>query len=255
MAGRLENAHIFVTGGAQGIGAAIVEKCLNEGARVSFIDLDGTKAKDHAAKLGAWPARLSFAQGDVRSANDIARAHDAAKAAFGPVTGLVNNAGRNSYADPVKMTEDQWDDVFAVDLKSAWLCARAMLPDMLSAKRGSIVNIASIHADLTYPGMFPYAAAKAGLVGMTRSLALEVGPQQIRVNALSPGYTETPLLKEWFGMQPPEKQREVLSVHAMGRMAKPMEIANCVAFLLSNEASFVTGANWRADGGLGARFA
>jgi len=255
MAGRLENEHIFVTGGAQGIGAAIVEKCLNEGAKVSFIDLDGKKAKEHATKLGAWPARLSFAKGDVRSADDIARAHEAAEALFGPVTGLVNNAGRNSYADPVTMTEDQWDDVFAVDLKSAWLCARAMLPDMLAAKKGSIVNIASIHADLTYPGMFPYAAAKAGLVGMTRSLALEVGPQQIRVNALSPGYTETPLLKEWFGMQPPEKQREVLGVHAMGRMAKPMEIANCVAFLLSDEASFVTGANWRVDGGLGARFA
>jgi NAD(P)-dependent dehydrogenase (short-subunit alcohol dehydrogenase family) len=253
MAGRLQNEHIFVSGGAQGIGAAIVEKCLNEGAKVSFIDLDQAKAQERTTALGG--VGLSFTRGDVRKAADIARAHEAAKAAFGPVTGLVNNAGRNSYADPVKMTEDQWDDVFAVDLKSAWLCARAMLPDMLAAKKGSIVNIASIHADLTYPGMFPYAAAKAGLVGMTRSLALEVGPQQIRVNALSPGYTETPLLKEWFGMQPPEKQREVLSVHAMGRMAKPMEIANCAAFLLSDEASFVTGANWRADGGLGARFA
>ena len=253
--GRLENAHILVTGGAQGIGAAIVEKCLKEGAKVSFIDLDEAKARDHTAKLTAWRDRVSFWQGDVRKADDIARAHGAAKAAFGAVTGLVNNAGRNSYADPVTMTEDQWDDVFAVDLKSAWLCARAVLPDMIAARRGSIVNIASVHADHTYPGMFPYAAAKSGLVGMTRSLALEVGPQQIRVNALSPGYTETPLLKEWFGMQPPEKQREVLGVHAMGRLGQPLEIANCVAFLLSDEASFVTGANWRVDGGLGARFA
>ena len=255
MAGRLENEHVFVTGGAQGIGAAIVEKCLQEGAKVSFIDLDEAKAREHANRCGAGADRLYFARGDVRSAADIARVHAAAKAALGPVTGLVNNAGRNSYADPVTMTEAQWDDVFAVDLKSAWLCARAVLPDMLAAKRGSIVNIASIHADLTYPGMFPYAAAKSGLVGMTRSLALEVGPQQVRVNALSPGYTETPLLKDWFGMQPPEKQREILSVHAMGRMGKPIEIANCVAFLLSDEASFVTGTNWRVDGGLSARFA
>lgn len=253
--GRLEKAHIFVTGGAQGIGAAIVEKCLKEGARVSFIDLDEARSRDLVAKLSAWPSRVSFWQGDVRSADDIARAHGAAKAAFGPVTGLVNNAGRNSYADPVAMTEDQWDDVFAVDLKSAWLCARAVLPDMLAAKAGSIVNIASVHADHTYPGMFPYAAAKSGLVGMTRSLALEVGPSQIRVNALSPGYTKTPLLKDWFAMQPAEKQREVLGVHAMGRLAEPAEIANCAAFLLSEEASFVTGANWRVDGGLGARFA
>ena len=255
MAGRLENEHVFVTGGAQGIGAAIVEKCLSEGAKVSFIDLDQARAGAHAKALGAGADRLYWSRGDVRSAADIAKVHAAAKAALGPVTGLVNNAGRNSYADPVTMTEAQWDDVFAVDLKSAWLCARAVLPDMLAAKRGSIVNIASIHADLTYPGMFPYAAAKSGLVGMTRSLALEVGPQQVRVNALSPGYTETPLLKDWFGMQPPEKQREILSVHAMGRMGKPIEIANCVAFLLSDEASFVTGTNWRVDGGLSARFA
>jgi NAD(P)-dependent dehydrogenase (short-subunit alcohol dehydrogenase family) len=253
--GRLEKEHIFVTGGAQGIGAAIVEKCLQEGAKVSFIDLDETKARDHAEKLGSWRERVTFRQGDVRSADEIGRAHAAAKAAFGPVTGLVNNAGRNSYADPVAMTEAQWDDVFAVDLKSAWLCARAILPDMLAASSGSIVNIASVHADHTYPGMFPYAAAKSGLVGMTRSLALEVGPSQVRVNALSPGYTETPLLKDWFGMQPPEKQREVLGVHALRRLGSPMEIANCVAFLLSEEASFVTGTNWRVDGGLGARFA
>ena len=105
---------------------------------------------------------------------------------------------------------------------------------MLAAGRGSIVNIASLHADLTSAGMFPYAAAKSGLVGLTRSLALEVGPRQVRVNALSPGYTETPLAKEWFRAQPAEKRQEVLAVHPMGRMASPMEIANCVAFLLSS---------------------
>jgi NAD(P)-dependent dehydrogenase (short-subunit alcohol dehydrogenase family) len=255
MAGRLQGEHVFVTGGAQGIGAAIVEKCLAEGAKVSFIDLDSAKAKALSESLGVGADRLYCDRGDVRSSADIARVHVAAKAKFGPVTGLVNNAGRNSYADPVTMTEEQWDDVFAVDLKSAWLCARAMLPDMLAAERGSIVNIASIHADMTYPGMFPYAAAKSGLVGMTRSLALEVGPKQVRVNALSPGYTATPLLKEWFGMQDEKKRAEVLGVHPMGRLGTPMEIANCAAFLLSDEASFVTGANWRVDGGLGSRFA
>src|SRR5437588_7773321 len=133
------------------------------------------------------------------------------------------------------MTESEWEDVFAVDLKAAWLCCRAVLPGMLGAERGSIVNIASLHAEMTYPNMFPYAAAKSGLIGLTRSLALEVGPRQVRVNAISPGYTETPLAKQWFEGQPPEKRQEVLAVHPMGRMASPMEIANCVAFLLSSE--------------------
>jgi NAD(P)-dependent dehydrogenase (short-subunit alcohol dehydrogenase family) len=242
--GRLSGQHIFVTGGAQGIGAATVEKCLAEGARVSSLDL----------KPGAGGKAL-FIQGDVCSSEDIARAHASAKAEFGPVTGLVNNAGRNSYADPVKMTEQEWDDVFSVDLKAAWLVARQMLPDMIAARRGSIVNIASVHADMTYPGFFPYAAVKSGLVGLTRSLALEVGPHQVRVNALSPGYTETDLVKEFFARHEATLRQKVLDVHPMGRMASPSEIANCIAFLLSDEASFVTGANWRVDGGLTSRFA
>ena len=103
--------------------------------------------------------------------------------------------------------------------------------------------------------MFPYAAAKSGLVGLTRSMALEVGPHQVRVNSLSPGYTETFLVKEFFERNDPELRQKVLDVHPMNSMAKPAEIANCVAFLLSTEASFVTGANWIADGGLTSRFA
>ena len=117
------------------------------------------------------------------------------------------------------------------------------------------MNIASIHADMTYPGFFPYAAAKSGLVGLTRSMALDMGKHQIRVNALSPGYTETFLVKEFFDKNDPGLRQKVLDVHPLGRMGSPAEIANCVAFLLSDEASFVTGANWRADGGLSARFA
>jgi NAD(P)-dependent dehydrogenase (short-subunit alcohol dehydrogenase family) len=145
--------------------------------------------------------------------------------------------------------------VFAVDLKSAWLCARAVLPAMIAARHGAIVNIASVHADHTFPGYFPYAAAKSGLVGLTRSLALEVGPHQVRVNALSPGWTETALVADYLARQPPETRQKVLDVHPMGRIASPREVANCAVFLLSDEASFVTGVNWRVDGGLGARFA
>jgi NAD(P)-dependent dehydrogenase (short-subunit alcohol dehydrogenase family) len=254
MSGRLAGRHVFVTGGSRGIGAAIVEKALAEDAAVSFIDVEATAGEALLSRLGSQD-RMSFGIGDVRSAADIARVHAAAKAKLGPITALVNNAGRNSYADPVAMSEAEWDDVFSVDLKSSWLTARQMLPDMIAARAGAILNIASIHADMTYPGMFPYAAAKSGLVGLTRSLALEVGAHQIRVNALSPGYTETALVTEFFAAAPPDLREKVIAAHPMRRMAKPSEIANCAVFLISDEASFVTGANWRVDGGLGARFA
>ena len=254
MAGRLDNEHILVTGGGRGIGSAIVEKCLLEGAKVSFIDLEGEEARSLLKKLNQ-DNKLLFEEGNVCSVEDLKRWCDASRKKFGAITGLVNNAGRNSYADPVTMTEQQWEDVFDVDLKAAWLTAREVLPDMIANKKGSIVNIASVHANMTYPGMFPYAAAKSGLVGLTRSMALEVGAHQVRVNALSPGYTETFLVKEFFERNGPSLREKVLDVHPMHRMAKPSEIANCVAFLLSTEASFVTGANWIADGGLTSRFA
>ena len=254
MAPRLQDQHIVVTGGSRGIGAAIVDKALAEGARVSFIDVEDELGRARIAELGA-PDRTYFARGDIRVADEIAAFHEGAVGKLGPVTGLVNNAGRNSNADPVTMTEAQWDEFMSVDLKSAWLCAKVVLPGMIEAGAGSIVNIASVHADHTFAGYFPYAAAKSGLVGLTRSLALEVGRHQIRVNALSPGWTETFLVAEYFARNDPKMRQDVLDVHPMGRIATPMEIANCVVFLLSDEASFVTGANWRVDGGLGARFA
>ncbi|MEC8254208.1 MAG: SDR family oxidoreductase [SAR324 cluster bacterium] len=254
MTGRLDNEHILVIGGGRGIGSAIVKKCLLEGAKVSFIDLVGEEVRSLNNKLNQ-DNKLLFEEGNVCSVEDLKRWCDASRKKFGAITGLVNNAGRNSYADPVTMTEQQWEDVFDVDLKAAWLTAREVLPDMIANKKGSIVNIASVHANMTYPSMFPYAAAKSGLVGLTRSMALEVGAHQVRVNALSPGYTETFLVKEFFERNDPSLREKVMDVHPMHRMAKPSEIANCVAFLLSTEASFVTGANWIADGGLTSRFA
>ena len=250
--GRLAGEHILVTGGSRGIGAATVKKAKAEGARVSFVDLLADEGEQLAAPLGG---DVFFAQADVCSADDLARAVAQAAEAFGPVTGLVNNAGRNSYADPVAMSEAEWEDVFAVDLKAAWLAAREVLPGMIAARKGAIVNVASVHAEMTYPGFFPYAAAKSGLVGLTRNLALDMGKHQIRVNALSPGYTETALVKEFFDQSDPALRQNVLDTHLMHRIATPAEIANCIAFLLSDEASFVTGANWTVDGGLTARFA
>jgi NAD(P)-dependent dehydrogenase (short-subunit alcohol dehydrogenase family) len=142
----------------------------------------------------------------------------------------------------------------ALNLKAAWLCAREVLPGMLASGGGAIVNVASIHARLTARGYFPYGAAKAGLVGLTRSLALEVADRGVRVNAVSPGWTSTEPVAAALASDPAERER-ILGAHPLGRIAEPAEIAAVICFLASDAASFVTGAEWAVDGGFGARFA
>ncbi|NED88342.1 SDR family oxidoreductase [Streptomyces sp. SID11233] len=243
---------VLVTGAARGIGAAVATAAAAAGARVGLLDIDGEGARRTARLIGT---AASWAECDITSEDQVRAAVTALGAELGPATGLVNNAGRNSYADVVTMTTQQWDEVFGVDLKGAWLMARAVLPGMTDRGRGAIVNIASMHATMTCPGMFPYASAKAGLVGLTRSMALEVGPRGVRVNAVSPGYIETDLLAEYFEQEQPDVRREAVSKHILGRLGTPEQVASVVAFLLSDAAGFVTGADWAVDGGVSARFA
>ena len=251
---KLQNEHVFVTGGANGIGAAIVLDVSQSGAKVSFCDLAEEAGKEYEKELTGKGFQVFFHQGDVANFDNLKVAHTAMVAKFGMVTGIVNNAGVNSNADPVEMTNDQWNRFFDVDLKSVWHTAKLVLPEMRKAKKGSIVNIASIHARMSFPKFFPYAAAKSGVIGLTRNLALDEGIHNIRTNAVSPGYTLTPLLESWF-QSVPEKRKESMAVQPLGRMAQTSEIAKVVTFLLSADASFVNGADWIVDGGLHARFA
>lgn len=255
MSGRLSDQGVVVTGGAQGIGRAVVETSLREGARVTLLDVDveaGPRSAQELAALGD----CHYVGADVADEADVQAAIARARELLGRIDVLVNNAGRNAYGDPVEMTQAEWDDVFAVDLKAAWLCSKHVLPEMIERGSGSIVNVASLHARLTAQGMFPYGAAKAGLVGLTRSMALEVGPQGVRVNAVSPGYTRTALVQQYFERSDdPDLERRVLDVHPLGRIGEPAEVAEVVCFLASEAASYVTGADWAVDGGLGSRFA
>jgi NAD(P)-dependent dehydrogenase (short-subunit alcohol dehydrogenase family) len=255
--GRLDRKSILVTGGARGIGRAIVEKCAEEGALVSFFDTNEAGGRATADEIAGAGRSVDFLRVDVTREDEVERGVAAVAELHGRVDVLINNAGVNAYFDAVEMTEAQWDQVFAVDLKGAWLCARAVLPGMRARRAGVIVNIASIHATLTIAGMFPYAAAKSGLVGLTRSLALDCAPLGIRVNAVSPGWTRTRLVEEWFGLQPDPAAAEasVMNAHPMRRIATPAEIANVVAFVASDEASAMTGASLSVDCGLGIQFA
>jgi NAD(P)-dependent dehydrogenase (short-subunit alcohol dehydrogenase family) len=257
--GRLENKVAIVTGGAQGIGQAIVAKLCREGANTTFFDRDqergASTAREFANEFRDLPPK--FEACDITLAAEVERAVGEVLLRHGKIDVLVNNAGVAAYFDAVDMTEEEWDSVFAVDLKGAWLSIRYVLPVMRATGAGSIVNIASIHARLTHAGMFPYAAAKTGVVGLTRSLALDEGPRGIRVNAVSPGYTRTRLMDEYLGRQPDPDAAEhlILDVHPLRRIATTEEIANVVAFLASDEASFVTGAEIAVDGGLSAKYA
>ena len=254
---RLQNKVAVVTGGAQGIGRAIVEKFHSEGARVALLDIDETRGTEVAATLGESDASILFVRCDITREADVERAIAATREQFGGLDILVKNAGVNTYFDDTTMTESEWESVFAVDLKGAWLCAKHAIPIMRLRGGGSIVNIASLHAFMTTYGMFPYAAAKSGLVGLTRSMALDFGPEEIRVNAICPGWTRTQLVDEWLQLQPEgaAAEQRVLDQHPLRRMATPAEIANFVSFVASDEASFITGAALVIDGGLSARFA
>jgi NAD(P)-dependent dehydrogenase (short-subunit alcohol dehydrogenase family) len=255
--GRLDGKIAFVTGGARGIGRAIVEKFAAEGGTVTFADLDEAAGQETVRELAAAGIAAGFCRTNITVEADVREAIEAVVDRHGTLDVLVNNAGVNAYFDATEMTEAEWDRLFGVDLKGAWLCAKHALRPMKRAGRGSIVNIASIHASLTIPGMFPYAAAKAGLLGLTRSLALEYGPLGIRVNAVMPGYTRTRLVEEWLQTQPDPAamERRVVEIQPLRKMATPAEIANLVAFVASDEASAITGASLAADCGLGVMFA
>jgi NAD(P)-dependent dehydrogenase (short-subunit alcohol dehydrogenase family) len=248
----LEGEIAIVTGGARGIGRAVVEVFAAHGAKVVFCDLDPDLGQSAEQDLGD---RTRFVKADVSVEADIAAMARECVDTFGPASILVNNAGVNANFDATTMTGDDWDHFMGVDLKSAWLGAKYVLPHMREVGRGAIVNVASMHALATLEGFFPYAAAKSGLVGMTRSLALDFGPHGIRVNAVAPGYIRTRLVQDSIDRNPDPAAAEQSMVAgiALRRIGKPVEIANAIRFLASDEASYITGTTLHIDGGVTAR--
>jgi NAD(P)-dependent dehydrogenase (short-subunit alcohol dehydrogenase family) len=252
----LEGRTAFVTGGAHGIGRACVERLQAAGAAVVFGDVDEAVGLEVAEGLAGGPAPVEFAPCDVTSEEQVAGVVRSAIERHDSLDIVVANAGIDVPFDAATMTEVEWDEFLAIDLKSVWLSVKYALPQMRERRRGSIVTIASIHAFVTSQGKFPYAAAKSGVVGITRSLALDNAKYQIRANAVCPGYTRTRMVMDGIRSagDPEAAEADMLAIHPLGRIADPMEIANVVAFLASDEASFITGASILVDGGLSARF-
>jgi NAD(P)-dependent dehydrogenase (short-subunit alcohol dehydrogenase family) len=253
---RLSGKIAIVTGAARGIGAAIARRFAAEGADVVLADIDLPEARKTASAIAAEGlARTLPLSCDVADPAQVAAMVETAARAFGPAEVLVNNAGVNVFHDPLKLTDADWRRCMAVDLEGAWHCTRAVLPGMLAMRHGAIVNIVSNHAFSVMPGTFPYPVAKHALLGMTRALALEYAGAGVTVNAISPGFTDTPLSQAWFDSHPdPARSRaEIEAKQPPGRLCRPEEIAAVAVLLASDEARFIVGENIVIDGGVSIR--
>ena len=232
---------ILVTGGSRGIGRAIVETLVQAGAVVAFTYRGSGEAAQSIA--AAYPGRVWPYQADVTDAARAEAIVDELVKKHGRLDGLVNNAGITQDNLLLRLTEDQWDAVIQTNLKGPFLYTKAALKPMLRQRSGSIVNISSIVGLTGNPGQTNYAAAKAGLIAFTKSLAKEVGSRNIRVNAIAPGFIQTDMTTHL----PAEAWKNRI---ALGRLGQPTEIATICAFLLSDLASYITGEVIVADGGL-----
>jgi NAD(P)-dependent dehydrogenase (short-subunit alcohol dehydrogenase family) len=250
---RLAGKVAIVTGGGQGIGAAISRRFVEQGARVVIAQRSPDVGEAYARTLREDGGEAVFVRTDVARPDGVEALVAETVERFGPPTVLVNNAGIAVFGDPLTLTEAQWRRCFEVDLDAAWGCSRAVLPHMLAAGTGSIVNIASNHSFQIIAGCFPYPVAKHALIGLTRALAVEYAARGVRVNAICPAYIETQANVEYFATFPdPEAERaRVGGLHPVGRIGTPDEVAMPAVFLASDESTFITGEALMVDGGMG----
>lgn len=245
----LQNKVAFITGAAKGMGLATSEIFIREGAKVIAMDKDkeaGTKAKE---RLGD---NYFFIAADLMDSEKIKEAFETGLSQFGQLNFLINNAGIVRYANAVTCTEEDWDQVMNINLKAAFICAKYGIPYMQKSGGGVIINLASAQSFVSSSNMVHYTTSKSALLGFTRSLAIDFGPD-IRAIAICPGSVDTPMAREaWSTARDPEAvHQESIKMHILNRIGKPEEIGEMIAFLCSDKCSFITGQAIRIDGGLG----
>jgi NAD(P)-dependent dehydrogenase (short-subunit alcohol dehydrogenase family) len=248
---RLEDKVSIVTGAGQGIGASIARCCAAEGAQVVVVERNAETGSRVAAELVEAGARAQFIQADITDAGSIGYLAEQVRKRLGPPAVLINNAGQDVCGPALQTTEEDWRRNLAINLEGAWGCCRAVLPDMLTEKRGSIVNIASIHAISIIPGNFPYPVAKHALIGLTRALALEYAASGIRVNAISPGYINTRTEQQYRSLPNDywTYRQRVTAMHPQKHLGEAEDVAWAAVFLASDEARFINAVNLVVDGG------
>jgi NAD(P)-dependent dehydrogenase (short-subunit alcohol dehydrogenase family) len=241
----------LVTGAGSGVGRGIAGCLAREGALVFVNDIRKEAAEESQRILASEGHRAEIVISDISTPKGAAAAIHEAICRGGRLDLLVNCAGRQIVKKMEELQPEEWDIVLDVNLKGAYLCSRAAMP-FLAKQRGAIINISSVHARATIEGFTSYAASKGGIVALTRAMALECAPQGVRVNVVSPGTIDTPMLQEYFDSCPDSvrARSEFLKFHPIGRFGTPRDVGEVVAFLGSSQAGFITGTEIVVDGGM-----